>query len=243
MEAIYSVKTTDFEGPLDLLLSLIEKRKLFINDISLAKVADDYIEHIRSLSSLPVKDTAHFLLVASTLVLIKSKSLLPNLTLTEEERGDIENLEIRLKIYQEIREVSMSIKERFGKTIIFPKQQSKYLKPIFTPDKETTVQGLQDAIDRVVSQLPKKEVIPETVVRKVVSLEEMIDDLSNRMTECISMSFSDFSRIGREDKMHVAVSFLAMLELVKQGIVDVAQRGNFEDINIESRAVITPRYN
>jgi len=243
MEVTYKVKTTDFEGPLDLLLSLIEKRKLFINDISLAKVADDYIEHTRSLSSLPVKDTAHFLLVASTLVLIKSKSLLPNLSLTEEEKGDIEDLEIRLKIYQQIKEISVGIKEKFGKTIIFPKQQSKYLEPVFTPDKDTNMSGLQSAMGRVLEQLPKKEVVPETIVRKVVSLEEMIDDLSNRMTECISMSFREFSKMGKEDRVHVAVSFLAMLELVKQGVVDVAQRGHFEDINIESRGVNTPRYN
>lgn len=243
MEAVYKVKTGDFEGPLDLLLSLIEKRKMFINDISLTKVANDYIEYTKSLDFLPVKDTANFLLIASTLVLIKSKSLLPNLSLTDEENIDMKDLEIRLKIFSQIKKVSLSIKENFGKNIIFSKQQSKYIKPIFTPDKDLTVDGLQIAINRVVSQLPQKETLAEKVVKKVVSLEEMIDNLSERMAQCISMSFREFSKMGEKDRIHVAVSFLAMLELVKQGIVDVVQKNNFEDINIESRGVSTPRYN
>ena len=61
MAAVYRIKTGVFEGPLDLLLSLIEKRKLFINDISLAAVADDFMAHIRTFDNLPIKDTAHFL--------------------------------------------------------------------------------------------------------------------------------------------------------------------------------------
>src|SRR3989344_7208861 len=86
----YRVKTEQFEGPLDLLLSLIEKRKLFINDFALSKVADDYIAHIRSFETYPMNDVANFLLVASTLVLIKSKALLPDLNLTTEEESDID---------------------------------------------------------------------------------------------------------------------------------------------------------
>ena len=73
----FIVKQQHFEGPLDLLLSLIEKRKLFINDIALAKVTDDFISHIQSLNQFPMADSANFILIASTLLLIKSKSLLP----------------------------------------------------------------------------------------------------------------------------------------------------------------------
>ncbi len=91
----YLVKTHIFEGPLDTLLSLIEKRKLFINDISLAQVADDYIAYIKSLNEFPIADSSHFILIASTLVLIKSKSLLPDLNLTTEEQESIDDLEDR----------------------------------------------------------------------------------------------------------------------------------------------------
>ncbi len=70
---VFTVKQQHFEGPLDVLLNLIEKRKLFINDISLAKVADDYLAYIKSLENFPIADSANFILIASTLVLIKSK--------------------------------------------------------------------------------------------------------------------------------------------------------------------------
>jgi segregation and condensation protein A len=75
MRKSFVIKTPVFEGPLELLLSLIEKRKLFINDIALASVADEYMEHVRTLSEFPMRDVAQFVLVAATLVLIKSKSL------------------------------------------------------------------------------------------------------------------------------------------------------------------------
>ena len=96
----YHVKTEQFEGPLDLLLSLIEKRKLFISDFSLSRVADDYISHIRTFERFPMNDVANFLLVASTLVLIKSKTLLPELDLTKEEETDIDDLKKRLALFE-----------------------------------------------------------------------------------------------------------------------------------------------
>ena len=70
---MFKIKTDVFEGPLELLLSLVEKRKLFINEISLAKIADDYIQHLEHHNAIPMEDSANFILVASTLVLIKSK--------------------------------------------------------------------------------------------------------------------------------------------------------------------------
>lgn len=79
----FKIKTEVFEGPLDLLLSLVEKRKLFISDISLASVTDEYINHINKLPEYSMDDRTQFILIASTLLLIKAKSLLPNLPLTE----------------------------------------------------------------------------------------------------------------------------------------------------------------
>ena len=89
----FTVKQQQFEGPLELLLDLIEKRKLFVSDIALAQVTDDYIAHIKSSTEFPIADSAQFILVASTLLLIKSKSLLPSLDLTTEEQADIKDLE------------------------------------------------------------------------------------------------------------------------------------------------------
>src|SRR5690242_7983178 len=91
ISGVYTVKTPAFEGPLDLLLDLIEKHKLAISEISLAKVADDYIAYVKTFSEFPVAMSAHFILVASTLLLIKSRSLLPNLALSDDEKGSIED--------------------------------------------------------------------------------------------------------------------------------------------------------
>ena len=238
----FKIKTEVFEGPLDLLLSLIEKRKLFINDISLAKVADDYIAYLQSLEKFPIADSADFLVIASTLLLIKSKSLLPNLSLTEDENRDVNDLEKRLKIYQRIKELSQHIKVQFGKNIIFYAEQRKML-PVFSPDATMTKENFLSAIVSVIKALPKIENIPKAVVKKVISLEEMISTLTNRIQSSIKMSFREFAKVGKEERVNVIICFLAMLELVKQGIVSVKQNNHFDDIEIETQQTGVPHYN
>lgn len=243
MSTTFTIKTQTFEGPLDLLLSLIEKRKLFINDIALAQVTDDFIAHIQNFEKLPMADSAQFILIASTLLLIKSKSLLPALTLTEEEEEGIHDLETRLNIYQRIKDASSNIKELFGKQIIFPRLQSAKVEPVFSPHESMNLLSLAKAIKDIIEALPKKENIPKAVVRKVISLEETIDNLTKRITQGLKMKFSEFSSIHKEEKVNVIVSFLAMLELVKQGIIHVSQENHFGDIHMETKEVGVPRYN
>src|SRR3989344_7896682 len=251
MESSYNVKTHFFEGPLDTLLSLIEKRKLFINDISLAQVADDYIAYIKSLGEFPIADSAHFILIASSLVLIKSKSLLPTLTLTEDEEHSIEDLENRLNEYKKYKALSRHLSERFGINVEYLRLPSKDKIVVFTPDKNTSVARIYETIKGVIQQIPKKEFVPKAVVQKVISLEEMIESLTERITKSIKMSFKDFAKVDKADptspeatsrqgKLHVIVSFLAMLELVKQGIIAVRQDNDFHDIEIENQALGTP---
>ena len=242
MESSYNVKTHIFEGPLDTLLSLIEKRKLFINDISLAQVADDYISYVRSLTDFPLADSAHFVLIASTLVLIKSKSLLPNLSLTEEEQSNIDDLEDRLKQYQKYKALSVHLKERFGINVEYLRLPSKEKIVVFTPDKNTSVARISKVIKSVIVGMPKKEFVPKAVVQKVISLEEMMDSLAERITKSMKMSFRDFAGVGKVEKVNVIVSFLAMLELVKQGIIQVRQDKDFHDIEIETNEVGVPSY-
>ena len=237
----YQVRTPIFEGPLDVLLTLIEKRKLFINDISLAKVADDYIAHVKSIEKFPIADSASFVLIASTLVLIKSKSLLPNLELTDDEQGDIRDLERRLKIYQRIKELSQWVKINFGKQILFAPEPRK-IEPIFSPHSSMTLTSLHAAIKEALQNLPKKEFLPKVIVNKVMSLEEMINHLAKRVSDSLRMSFRDFSKGREANKIEVIVSFLAMLELVKQGVITVAQENHFEDIVMETEQLGIPRY-
>lgn len=241
-ENSYTVKTEIFEGPLDTLLGLIEKRKLFINDISLAQVADDFIAYVKNLGDFPMAESANFILIASTLVLIKSKSLLPNLTLSQEEEQSIDDLQDRLKEHQKYKRLGESLLKIFNKNNLYIKLPPKQTKVLFVPDERINLKRLYEGIMGVISQIPKVENLPKTVVQKVISLEEMIENLTDRITKSFKMSFKDFSGIGKEDKVNVIVSFLAMLELVKQGIIQVKQDRALDDIEIETNSVSVPRY-
>ena len=237
----FKIKTEVFEGPMDLLLSLIEKRKLLINDVSLAKVSDDFISYIQNREAFPIKDATDFLVIASTLLLIKSKSLLPTLDLSLEEKNDIQDLELKLKIYKKIKDLSLHIKDNFGeKMIFFP--NARKAEPVFSPSAEMTKENLAKAIFDVIKNLPKFEKKPQVKITKVVSLEDMISNLTERVTRHMKMGFREFSGMGKADKVNVIVSFLAMLELVKQGIIEVKQADKFQDIQMETKTVGIPTY-
>lgn len=243
----FSVKTDAFEGPLELLLDLIEKRKLHISDISLAKVTDDFIAHIRDQSNFPLGLSAHFVLVASTLLLIKSKSLLPAIDLTEEEEQSIEDLERRLREYKRMKELSLHVRELFGKRVIFAPAQRPKQKIVFAPDGSMRLEAVRLGAMAVVAGFPKKEAKPELMLKKVVSLEETIEKLTERITKSFRMSFREFSghsssKLDYEKKVEVIVGFLAMLELAKQGIIAVSQSDRFGDIHMETESVGLPRY-
>ena len=238
----FTIKTQSFEGPLDLLLDLIEKKKLFISDISLAQVTDDFISHVRQFENMPMDESAHFILVASTLLLIKSKSLLPELALTEEEKGDIEHLETRLKIYKRIKEASINIQKLFGTDMIFEQSQSRPVSPVFAPDPKCTLESALLSLKDLINRLPKKENLPKHVVEKVISLEDMIGTLTTRITSHLRMSFKEFTKEHKANRVNVIVSFLAMLELVKEGVLHVTQEKTFDDIHMETKEVGVPRY-
>ena len=245
----YKVRTSSFEGPLELLLSLIESRKLFVNDVSLAQVTDDYIKYIKSLpireNNTHIADVSNFLLTAATLILIKSKSLLPTLALTEDEEEKISDLENRLKLYQIIKNATVDVKSNFGARIIFRPLEKTWNEAIFSPDPQITVNSMLSSINNVLAHVPKKvEKLPEIEIKKVINIEEVINSLTDRIQNAINISFKDFAKSHKPEnevelKVHVIVSFLAMLELVREGIIDVVQNNTFEDINITKQAVET----
>lgn len=244
----YKVKAGGFEGPLELLLSLIEQRKLFVSEVSLAEVTNDYISHIKSLKELKgenkIADISYFVLIAATLILIKSKSLLPNIELTEEETEKISDLEKRLELYQIIKNASLFVKNDFGTKIIFWPVDRTWEDPIFIPDQSMTIDNLSQSILEVISKLPEpKEKKPELEVKKIINIDEVIDSLTERVKTALSLSFKEFAsnhnaKNKEEAKVHVIVSFLAMLELVREGIIDVIQDNSFEDIKMSKQALI-----
>jgi len=243
----YKVEIEIFQGPLDLLLHLIEKRKLHISDVSLLKITDDYISYLKRSEEFSIKNSVDFVLTASILMLIKSKSLLPTLDLTLEEEQSIDELGKRLKDYQEVKRLSVHVKERFGKKISFFRQPDKNIEPVFTPDEKIKEENVFLAMKNILGNLPKKVLSPKVFVEKVVSLEKMIEDLTERVKNSLSMSFKNFSGMKKDnftkkDKINIVVSFLAMLELVKQGAIVAKQTCQFGDIDMQTQEINIPDY-
>jgi segregation and condensation protein A len=236
----FQIKTTAFEGPFGLLLDLVEKRKLFINDVSLSEVTEEYLKYVNDLGGLPPDQVSSFVLVASTLLLIKSKSLLPNLDLTSEEEGDIKNLEERLRLYEMFSKLSGNIKSNFGKKIIFYPLERKNDVLIFLPDEKITKESMMTFAKNVVSAMPKSVFLPEVEVKTVISIEEMIDKLTERIKNSLKMNFSELhgKPVNKEERIFVIVGFLAMLELVRQGIINAMQESDSGDIIIEKQEII-----
>lgn len=242
MKETFFVETEVFQGPLDLLLSLIEKRKLLINEISLSKITDDYLAFVDQFDDLSLRQNAHFILIAATLVLIKSKTLLPTLELTYEEENSIEELETRLKIFKNLKEKEPWISENFGKNPNYLKNDSKDIEIIFSPAQNITIENLNDCIANVLKSLPKRERLPHKTVKRIISLEESIVKLSNRIKQNINLSFREFSNFEKEERVNIVVNFLAMLELVKKGVIQVSQDNPYQDIEMQTREFDIPNY-
>lgn len=239
----YQVKLEKFEGPLATLLEMIEKRKLSINEISLAEVTDQYLNYLKALESFPLDEASGFVAIAATLILLKSASLLPAFTLTEEEKGDIKNLERRLQFYGLIRNYIPILGKFFGKKILFSREAFLGCSFEFLEPRGLTKKKLRLTLKQIISNLPQRKILPEAMVKKAVSLEKKIEEIVGRIHQQIEMSFADFSGLDQSasqrlvglgpKKIEIIVSFLAVLELIKRGFIIVEQSAVFDTIKIK----------
>lgn len=236
----FQVQVGEFLGPLDLLLTLIEERKMLVSDISLSKVADDFIAFVKKQVVFPAGQAAQFILIAATLILIKSRTLLPVLSLSDDEEENIADLEKRLALYKIFRDASRVMGHMTGR--MYFGGQKRDINPVFAPAPDMTGENVYRALDDVLKRIPRKEVRKEIMVKTVISLEEMMTRLSERIEKALSVTFTDF--VGSpEDKREIVVGFLAMLELVKRGLVLVEQDAHFTEITMSYHGTIqSPRY-
>lgn len=237
----FAIKTDTFEGPLELLIELVEKRKLLINDISLAGVTDEYMRTVSAMQEMSLPNTAQFVTLAATLLLIKSKSLLPVLDLTEEEEASIDDLEERLKRYQVYREIAQTIQIIFGKTVLYEPEYTPPRDPVFIVDQYCALPMLVSSMEKVLADLPIATVRPTAHLRPTISLEEMMTKMLRRIEKAIKLSFSEMV-VNEHERKNVIVGFLAILELFKQGDLIIEQTGRFADIELEIKNTSTPRY-
>lgn len=238
---VFEIKQEKFEGPLDLLLTLIERKQLHIGDVALSKVTDDFLNYAKSFTDFPIAESAQFAFIASTLLLIKSKALLPQLSLSPEEEGNIDDLERRLKLLQRFRELSRYVRGRFGETPSYLPSERK-VAVVFAPPKELSSTLLHSAIQMMLAAIPKAEALSKVVIKKVISLETMIENLKDRITSTLRMSFKEFAGEHKGERVNIIVGFLAMLELIKDGLITASQSKPHGTIMMETGEVETPRY-
>ena len=240
MEDKFTVATPTFAGPLEKLLDMIEERKMSISEVSLAEVTDAYLAYVEKLPELPLGETSQFILVASTLLLIKSRALLPMMELSADEKESVEELERRLARLRLVRSSAKQLRGIWGKKPLLLAKRAPLREPIFSP-AETTLEKISAAAMRLVSILPKPEKMVEAAVAPVLALEDVISSLRKRLSSNIRATFRELTK--SRDRQEVIVYFLGILELVRSGSASVSQERLFEDITIEVEHVAgTPRF-
>src|SRR3989338_10310391 len=188
----FNIQTEAYHGPFALVLELIEARKLLVNDLALASITEDFIQHVRSQATFPMEEAADFIHIAATLLLIKSKSLVPDLTLSEEENADVEDLKRRLEAYEKVREASRELSRIFGKTVMLSAGE-RVPEISFAPSNDLSANALAEALARVLAAREVVEELPETRVKPLVTIEEMMDRLAKRVQSAMTLSFNEFS--------------------------------------------------
>lgn len=231
----YQIKLEQFEGPLDLLLNLIEEEKLDITKLSLAGVADQYLEYIKNNKNIKLENLADFLLVASKLILIKSKALLPLLQFSEEEEAEIKDLSKQLEEYKKFKDISVKIAAiESEKRFSFTREVFEGVGPLFYPPENINAFDLKKYFQLVLAEIPVVEKLEEEFVKEIMTLEEKINDLREMIKTKVEISFSELTADAKE-KVDVIVSFLAILEMVKQKVIDVEQNEIFREIRLKHK--------
>jgi len=214
------------------LLELIESEKLLITDISLSKVTEQYLRHLSELAERNPDELADFLVIASKLLLIKSRVLLPELTIDDEDESD---LALQLKMYKEYYNASKILLGILGAhAFSFPRlKPAVSITPVFNPPKNLTSNSLADFFRGVLKDIEPIVGLPRDIVRRTVSMQEKISNIQRQISQQATLQFSNMLKESKS-KMEVIVTFLALLELVKQRTIVVRQESIFEEIYVES---------
>ena len=236
-----------FEGPLDLLLHLIEKNKIDIYDIPIATITDQYLEYVNQMPKEDLDMASEFLLMAATLIDIKSRMLLPKEVDEEgneiDPRAELVEKLIEYKMYkhaaQELRDMQVYAGKSLYKDETLPKEVKKYRQPVDLDKllKDVDLSKLNEIFQMVLKrQVDKIDPVRSKfgkIEMEEVSLPEKIDFVSHTIKTKKKCSFKQLLE-SASSKIEVVVSFLAILELIKVGEIEVTQENTFDDIYITS---------
>ena len=233
-KSLPQVKIDQFQGPLDLLLRLIEDEELDITEISLSKVTKQYIDHLEKVEEMYPEELADFLVVATKLLLLKSRTLLPYLQV-EEEEGETD-LEEQLKIYKEYAAASRVVEEILEKgKFAYGRAPGKFTAQeiIFSPPKTRLApEFLEEMFMEVLKSLEPIVRLPKAAIEKAQTMKEKICYIEEILVKEMNTSFNNLTARSN-DKTDIVLTFLAILELVKKQMVCVKQEGHYNDIVIE----------
>lgn len=226
----YQIIIEKFQGPFQLLLELIENKKLDVNEIALATVTEQYLVYLEKIEERYPEELSDFLVVATRLLLLKSRSLLP----ISEEEEESEPLLEQLKMFQLFSLATKHLETRLRGPILFTRTFTKTPPTkTFRPPENVTFDALKSMFENILEELEPIVKIPKAILHKVVSLKEKIFNIQELLRKKASMSFRDLLLEGSANRLDVIVTFLATLELVKQQSVHVKQKNNFGDIIVQ----------
>ena len=231
---VYTVRTDAFEGPLDLLLQLVEAERLSLSEISLAQVTEAFLQAVRSRAedeSYPLEGLAHFLVVASKLVVLKARLLVPSPEGDEEEGASLVE---RLRAYQAYIRAGIWLRERStGGSLLFSRGYREEVVEDVLPYPPTK-ERLHAAFLTVLRRAEAPVATPRPLMmERLVTLEDRMSSLR----ECVRAAkhLSLFSWVGKEATRELRlVSFLAVLELVRQREITAEQEGLFTDVTLNT---------
>lgn len=247
MESL-DIKLQVFEGPLDLLLHLIDKNKINIYDIPIVSITEQYLQYLRSMQELNMDIMSEFLVMAATLIQIKAKMLLPKEEKEEEEeegdpREELVKRLLEYKMYQyaaeELKELQVDASKMLYKQPTIPKEVLVYEEPI---DLKELVDGLTltklHEIFQSVMKRQKEKIDPirsrfGKIEKEEISVEEKMETIREQMRGLSRIRFRALLEV-QASKVQVVVTFLAILELMKMGALIVQQEQLFGDIILDS---------
>ncbi len=227
---MYKVTIDRFSGPLDLLLHLIEKEKLDISRISIAKVTDEFLEYLEIFRKEKISEIANFLYLAAKLIYLKSTILLPYLTPAEEE--EILKFEKELRLYKEFQEATKIIKSLLIKKRYSFSREKFFLKDhFFIPPKNINLKKIFKTFKNLIDELSKEYLFVKKLKKKEFSIAQKMKEILDALVIRRKTNFVSFIKKSRL-KMEIIISFLAILELVKRGLIKLRQEKVFGEIEI-----------
>ncbi|MBI4280931.1 segregation/condensation protein A [Candidatus Uhrbacteria bacterium] len=216
-----------------MLLQLIEREELSITEVSLGRVTEAYLAAVRSSKNIFPEELADFLVVAAKLIFIKSRALLPDLESEAEEGPPLED---QLRLYREFVEASRQVRKMLrARRIMFPRQKPLTPRlPRFAPPPKLIPLDLAKVMAAVIRALEPFFQLPKAAIARAVSLQEKMERIRQLILERATMKFQDVLADAKS-KTEVIVNFLALLELVKQRVLEVRQEETFHDIVVHRK--------